>query len=496
MKMKSFLSLIICILFIVSGTVSAIAAPMPSSRTVAKPVTAPWTSEPADGEIRVVIDGKFVRFDQPPVIQDGRTLVPFRAILEAMGAEVYWDDDSQTVSAVLDENIISMTVGSIKAEKNGMGITLDVPPVIMNDRTLVPVRFIAESFGAAVDWDAETQTVVIAVDDIVQWLLIHREKLTANSIITKYGGDMYALDYMRVPEWKPVAGIITPNGSFVIVNDIIISIDTDRTGLYPSEMYRSDLNGENSKILDTKVSSFTSLWVYGNKVIFERVSERKIGNGNSESVGDDDSVDGDEYEIVRDGYYFFNAENWQITRLYESENIEFIACDDNYAYFKSPQSTEIIRAGWDGTSPSVKLDVNYPDSIYIVENGYYYLATENYNTNEFYVERYSIYDGERYEKFGFSDSNFLGIHGGYIYFSSQYEIGRMSASDDSIETLAAPPPGVYYKSVYSAGFIDGYLYLIMYWDNNENTAAASLFRIPQSGGELEYMGADWTVYYE
>ena len=525
MKTKFFSMLIICIFIISIGAMSAAAAsipdadaitaimlsadaiavtipdtgaaavttpntataetPVPIAPVVATPVsgTGPNASAGASsGEgISVVIDGKFVEFDQPPIIQDGRTLVPFRAILEAMGASVDWDEATQTVSAALDENIVILTVGSNKAEKNSMIFTLDVPPVIMNGRTLVPVRFIAESFGAAVDWDGETQTVIIAIDDTFQWLLIHREKLTANSSIAKYKDDMYAVDFIRVPGWKPVAGIDLPNGSFVIVNDIIISINTDFTDIYTSDIIRSDLNGNNSKILDTEVYSLTTLWVYGNKIIYEREGEQDTGYS---------------YIKARDGYYVFDAESGLTTKLYDSNDNEFIACDSDYAYFKSPGITDIFRVRWDGSSPSVKFGVDYPDSVFTVENGYYYLASEYYNANEIIVERYSIYDGGHYDKYSFKDISFLGIHNGYIYFSAKNEIGRMRAIDGALERLASPPPGVEHKSIHGTGFIDGYLYLTMYSQNVDNTATAKLYRIPQNGGELEYMGAEWTIYYE
>ena len=119
-----------------------------------------WTA-PADDTIKVTVDGVMVDFDQPPIIENGRTLVPLRAIFEAMGATVEWDEDSQTVTSVLGDITISLQIGSDILYRNGEAITLDVPALIVGGRTLVPARAVAESFGAAVDWVEQTRTVII-----------------------------------------------------------------------------------------------------------------------------------------------------------------------------------------------------------------------------------------------------------------------------------------------------------------------------------------------
>jgi len=112
-------------------------------------------------KIKVFLNGKRIRFDQPPIIQDGRTLVPLRAIFEAMEATVEWDDKTKTVTAKKGDTTIVMTIGNKTMKKNGEEIVLDVPPQIVNGRTLVPARAVAESFGAEVGWDGSTRTVTI-----------------------------------------------------------------------------------------------------------------------------------------------------------------------------------------------------------------------------------------------------------------------------------------------------------------------------------------------
>ena len=115
--------------------------------------------------ISVTVDGALLSFDVPPTIRNGRTLVPMRAIFERLGATVDWNAASRTITARTSDQTIQLTIGSTTAIVNGSRVNLDVAAEIMNDRTLVPVRFISESLGAHVDWRADTRTVVITTGE-------------------------------------------------------------------------------------------------------------------------------------------------------------------------------------------------------------------------------------------------------------------------------------------------------------------------------------------
>ena len=116
----------------------------------------------ADAGITVNVDGEEVVFpDQKPILENDRTLVPLRAIFEALGASVEWDDPTQTVTATKGDITISLQIGSTDLFVNGTAKVIDVPAKLLNSRTLVPVRAISEAFGCTVDWDDATQTVII-----------------------------------------------------------------------------------------------------------------------------------------------------------------------------------------------------------------------------------------------------------------------------------------------------------------------------------------------
>ena len=100
-----------------------------------------------------------------PVLESARTLLPVRAVVEAMGGAVAWDEETQTAVLAKNDTIILLTIGSNIAFLNETSHTLDTVPVTINDRTMLPIRFIAEGFGYEVGWDGDTQTVKMCIRD-------------------------------------------------------------------------------------------------------------------------------------------------------------------------------------------------------------------------------------------------------------------------------------------------------------------------------------------
>ncbi len=110
--------------------------------------------------IGLYIDGREIVCDVAPIIQNDRTLVPVRAIFEAFGADCSWNEAKQSVSISGSKKII-LYIGSKTAYVNNAKTTLDCAPIIQNDRTLVPVRFISETLNYNVDWDGVNKNVYI-----------------------------------------------------------------------------------------------------------------------------------------------------------------------------------------------------------------------------------------------------------------------------------------------------------------------------------------------
>ena len=125
-----------------------------------------WNWQPpyllyTEADIPVFLNGNKLEFDQAPILYSDRRLIPMRAIFEALGANVVWDDSTKSVTSEKDRTEVTLTIDKNEMYKNGQMIWLDVPAKLINGRTMVPVRAVAEAFGCSVEWDSETKTITI-----------------------------------------------------------------------------------------------------------------------------------------------------------------------------------------------------------------------------------------------------------------------------------------------------------------------------------------------
>lgn len=121
------------------------------------------TYEHQDG-ISVFVNEKRVEFDVPPQLVDGRTMVPMRAIFESLGATVEFDEETNTITSIAGEKEITHTIGENIIYVDDVVFEMDVVSFVTDGRTLVPARFISEALGANVDWIEQVETVVITLD--------------------------------------------------------------------------------------------------------------------------------------------------------------------------------------------------------------------------------------------------------------------------------------------------------------------------------------------
>ena len=118
------------------------------------------------GQTSFTVDGVPNTLDSPPVIKNSRTLLPIRAIIEALGGSVSWDATEKKVTVSLGSNTIELWINKPTARVNGNSIPIDaanskVVPEIINSRTMLPLRFVTESLGCDVQWDGTTKTITI-----------------------------------------------------------------------------------------------------------------------------------------------------------------------------------------------------------------------------------------------------------------------------------------------------------------------------------------------
>ena len=199
----------------------------------------------AQPNISVVLDGEHLQFDVPPQMINNRTMVPVRAIFEALGMEIEWQPELQTIWATRGDFAIFMAIGDTEmrvgtvrytAPPRGgraqlfesFSIELDVPPVIVNNRTLVPLRAISESMGATVDWDGGTRTVTIETFSTIYALIFN----VADSIAE---GDFvfdrtYNLTDERLNEIFPDFGLPINARAFYLDDGSLLEIRAETIG--------------------------------------------------------------------------------------------------------------------------------------------------------------------------------------------------------------------------------------------------------------------------
>ena len=113
------------------------------------------------GKKEALVFGETKTNDVAPVIRNDRTMLPARFVAENLGAKVAWDEEKRLVTITDGEVTILLTIGEETATVNGKKVKLDSPAFIENDRTYTPIRFIAEELGAKVEWIESEQKVVI-----------------------------------------------------------------------------------------------------------------------------------------------------------------------------------------------------------------------------------------------------------------------------------------------------------------------------------------------
>jgi len=109
----------------------------------------------------MTVNGSSRTIPAPPVIREGRTLVPVRVVSEAMSASVYWLEKTKQIRIVEGGNEIILTIGSKEMTVGSITKTMDVEPMIIGGSTYVPLRFISENLGAEIAWNNDTREITI-----------------------------------------------------------------------------------------------------------------------------------------------------------------------------------------------------------------------------------------------------------------------------------------------------------------------------------------------
>lgn len=137
----------------------------------------------AKTDLTLLVDGQDITSLSAPVIVNDRTLVPVRFVSESLGADVEWDGEAYTVTITRNDRVIFLTIGSrlVEYDNGASCIISDVAPMIINDRTYVPIRLISNAFGIGISWDGETRTVSVDSSEISEVEALYDFNITSIS---------------------------------------------------------------------------------------------------------------------------------------------------------------------------------------------------------------------------------------------------------------------------------------------------------------------------
>ena len=195
--------------------------------------------------VSVVVNGETVAFeDQAPVIKNDRTLVPLRGVLEAMGVQVEWSAEDQSVTATRGTDAAYFTVGSTELMTADGTVELDVAPEIINDRTMIPLRAVAEAFGAEVAWDDATKTVTIT--DSVEITSVD-DGVISSEVTAEDGTVLYTVDvtYPVLNDSYTAEGKAAINEAIKASVEAAVSAESENIAASANELYASSQTEEN-----------------------------------------------------------------------------------------------------------------------------------------------------------------------------------------------------------------------------------------------------------
>lgn len=170
-------------------------------------------------EVSVIVNDDRVVFDVPPQIFDGTTFLPVRLALEPLGAEFDWNGEDQTITIRANGKIIVLTIGGENAFVDGVSKPLAKPAMLMDGRTLIPIRFVAEELNYVVDWDDGAKTVYIRSES-KQTDFIERVLELVNEERAKEGAKPLALD-------KDLCAVAAMHSEDMVARDFFDHINPD-----------------------------------------------------------------------------------------------------------------------------------------------------------------------------------------------------------------------------------------------------------------------------
>lgn len=403
----------------------------------------------APAKIKVVVRGKALTMETAPVVSSGRTLVPMRDIFESLDAYVEWNDKTKSITATRNQKVVKLKIGDKKGLINDTPVVLDAPPSITKGRTLVPLRFVGEAFGAKVEWDNDTRTITISTDDLVEKTYNTSGNINNGGSVCSNGEydyvSFYDLGTYKIKHGDSEKVKINANPiSFInIVGDWMYFVYSEK---YPVEnernrLYKMKLNGTSStKITSDKVlyAGIVDDWIYYiNQSDYDKPYKIRIDGKGRKKISDDAVSN----LMVANGWIFFEKDD-TLCRMRTNGKDKSVLCEEitgnlslnntRDALFFSLSNDEgsgIYKIKTNGTGMEKIADAMV-NSLNYSEGLIYY--------NDFLGNLYRIKeDGSEKKKISTGVKGSLNISGNWIYYTSYVlpkNLSDIDIPDEDIDT--------------------------------------------------------------
>jgi hypothetical protein len=339
-----------------------------------------------DSIIMVTFDNSPMLFEVDPIIYANNTLVQVRPIFERMGLEVIWDNEQRTITGIKEGLTITLPIDSTTAYVNGKSIILQVPAKIVNEVTVVPIRFVSEASGYKVAWDNSSRTVIIqSPDGTKPDQLIPTEAGVYN--VKNFGakGDGTTDDTTAVQKTlnavsKVKGTVYFPKGTYLInaTQSLTVKANTKLTGDGTSTIIKAKSGGQFASSLMTLSGSsiqISHINLDGNNAVINILlvdsgsSNVQIDNCSVANASQSSEPSRDDYNEVVTGIYIYGNTNTITIDQTEIYNIKAIHENHGSLVARGIYLTE-NKSGWhEKAAKNVSITNNYIHDIGPADDG-------------------------------------------------------------------------------------------------------------------------------
>ena len=368
------------------------------------------------------------------------------------GSISYYIDDKKVTRAAYDEFT------------SGMWKSMEKKDVVWNDFTDANIASVPNQDSNQKEW-------------IFPTLLRNSGKIVPFSHVAEYKGAVYTSGFQCVPGWRPVTGVTHPTGGFAVIGDVLIYYcHPGYTSPSPITLYRSDIQGGNVTKITDDLDNFGTVWAAGDRVIYS-------------TINDDD---------VRTGVFQYDVKTAKSTRLLNEMTYDvaftLVTFDDEYAYYRLSTSDELWRIRWDGADAQRFEEVQFPDDLYKVEGDDYYFVSIDDDANTLAIQRFSITNENYSASCVLEALPVRALKDGWAYFfkgSTIYKVEVGSGKKVNLSNIPSNMP----ESQLTEWFIVGEnLYIKARSFHKDNAFKVRIYKVPLSGGEMEYQHVEWEEF--